>query len=179
MAKLMKECWHHNPNVRLPALRIKKTLVKLASSDIHVHLDLDIWSIPNFWLHNQISCYHFLNSMVTFVSAPPDWLLKNPRQPEPSHQNKLPQRCVQDLKPSHWEVTGGYHVYIKGAVVSIESCACWDNGNFCLLFVDSNCWLPWKPVFGLRIMYIVLSDVCHINQLNIRRPIEVWVTEVF
>ncbi|XP_021921868.1 activin receptor type-1 isoform X2 [Zootermopsis nevadensis] len=42
MAKLMKECWHHNPNVRLPALRIKKTLVKLASSDIHVHLDLDI-----------------------------------------------------------------------------------------------------------------------------------------
>ncbi|PSN51061.1 Activin receptor type-1 [Blattella germanica] len=42
MAKLMKECWHHNPNVRLPALRIKKTLVKLASSDIHVHLDIDI-----------------------------------------------------------------------------------------------------------------------------------------
>ncbi|XP_067005368.2 activin receptor type-1 [Anabrus simplex] len=42
MAKLMKECWHHNPNVRLPALRIKKTLVKLASSDIHIHLDLDI-----------------------------------------------------------------------------------------------------------------------------------------
>lgn len=33
MAKLMKECWHHNPNVRLPALRIKKSLFKLASSD--------------------------------------------------------------------------------------------------------------------------------------------------
>nr|CAD7461728.1 unnamed protein product [Timema tahoe] len=41
MAKLMKECWHHNPNVRLPALRIKKTLAKLASSDINVHLNLD------------------------------------------------------------------------------------------------------------------------------------------
>lgn len=33
MAKLMKECWHSNPNVRLPALRIKKSLFKLASSD--------------------------------------------------------------------------------------------------------------------------------------------------
>lgn len=42
MAKLMKECWHHNPNVRLPALRIKKTLVKLASSDVHIHIHLDL-----------------------------------------------------------------------------------------------------------------------------------------
>lgn len=25
----MRECWHGNPNVRLPALRIKKTLAKL------------------------------------------------------------------------------------------------------------------------------------------------------
>lgn len=33
MAKLMKECWHHNPNVRLASLRIKKSLFKLASSD--------------------------------------------------------------------------------------------------------------------------------------------------
>lgn len=33
MSKLMKECWHNNPNVRLPALRIKKSLFKLASSD--------------------------------------------------------------------------------------------------------------------------------------------------
>ncbi|XP_046386432.1 activin receptor type-1 [Ischnura elegans] len=41
MGKLMKECWHHNPNVRLPALRIKKTLVKLASNDIQIHLDLE------------------------------------------------------------------------------------------------------------------------------------------
>lgn len=31
MAKLMRECWHQNPNVRLPSLRIKKTLQKLAS----------------------------------------------------------------------------------------------------------------------------------------------------
>ncbi|XP_049788940.1 activin receptor type-1 [Schistocerca nitens] len=41
MGKLIKECWHQNPNVRLSALRIKKTLVKLASSDVHVNLDLD------------------------------------------------------------------------------------------------------------------------------------------
>ncbi|XP_050093465.1 activin receptor type-1-like [Anopheles aquasalis] len=33
MAKLMRECWHTNANVRLPALRIKKTLLKLPSSD--------------------------------------------------------------------------------------------------------------------------------------------------
>ncbi|GLH01866.1 Putative mitogen-activated protein kinase kinase kinase 7-like [Gryllus bimaculatus] len=42
MAKLMKECWHQNPKVRLPALRVKKTLIKLASSDISIHLDLDM-----------------------------------------------------------------------------------------------------------------------------------------
>lgn len=33
MSKLMKECWHQNPNVRLPALRIKKTLYKLDTTD--------------------------------------------------------------------------------------------------------------------------------------------------
>lgn len=33
MSKLMKECWHHNPNVRLPALRIKKSLFKLVTSN--------------------------------------------------------------------------------------------------------------------------------------------------
>ncbi|XP_063707130.1 activin receptor type-1 isoform X2 [Culicoides brevitarsis] len=33
MAKLMRECWHQNPSVRLPALRIKKTLQKLADAD--------------------------------------------------------------------------------------------------------------------------------------------------
>lgn len=38
MAKLMKECWHHNPNVRLPALRIKKSLYKLATSDENIKL---------------------------------------------------------------------------------------------------------------------------------------------
>lgn len=41
MGKLMKECWHQNPNVRLPALRIKKTLIKLASVDPLIHLDVD------------------------------------------------------------------------------------------------------------------------------------------
>ncbi|KAL1116118.1 hypothetical protein AAG570_005613 [Ranatra chinensis] len=29
--KIMRECWHHNANARLPALRVKKTLIKLAS----------------------------------------------------------------------------------------------------------------------------------------------------
>lgn len=29
IAKLMKECWHHNPMVRLSALRLKKSLVRL------------------------------------------------------------------------------------------------------------------------------------------------------
>lgn len=42
MAKLMRECWHQNPNVRLPILRIKKSLAKLVSSDISIHLDLDL-----------------------------------------------------------------------------------------------------------------------------------------
>lgn len=39
MAKLMRECWHQNPNVRLPALRIKKTLLKLASGDSTINLE--------------------------------------------------------------------------------------------------------------------------------------------
>lgn len=41
MAKLMKECWHHKPHVRLSALRVKKTLAKLAQSDSHIHLDVE------------------------------------------------------------------------------------------------------------------------------------------
>ncbi|XP_065368251.1 activin receptor type-1 isoform X2 [Calliphora vicina] len=41
MSKLMKECWHQNPNVRLPALRIKKTIHKLASVDEKLRLDYD------------------------------------------------------------------------------------------------------------------------------------------
>ncbi|XP_058983771.1 activin receptor type-1 isoform X5 [Musca domestica] len=41
MSKLMKECWHQNPNVRLPALRIKKTISKLASADEKLRLDYD------------------------------------------------------------------------------------------------------------------------------------------
>ncbi|CAB0017170.1 unnamed protein product [Nesidiocoris tenuis] len=32
MGKLMKECWYSNPHARLPALRVKKTLIKLARS---------------------------------------------------------------------------------------------------------------------------------------------------
>ncbi|EDW77162.1 uncharacterized protein Dwil_GK22220 [Drosophila willistoni] len=41
MSKLMKECWHQNPNVRLPALRIKKTIHKLAATDEKIRLDFD------------------------------------------------------------------------------------------------------------------------------------------
>merc|ERR1719295_1845531 len=33
LSKLMKECWHEDSKVRHPALRIKKTLMKLAASD--------------------------------------------------------------------------------------------------------------------------------------------------
>ncbi|XP_050300766.1 activin receptor type-1 [Anthonomus grandis grandis] len=42
MAKLMKECWHQNPNVRLPALRIKKTLAKIANSDNLIILEEEV-----------------------------------------------------------------------------------------------------------------------------------------
>lgn len=37
MTKVMKECWHHNANVRLSALRVKKTLIKLACADMYIH----------------------------------------------------------------------------------------------------------------------------------------------
>ena len=42
MAKLMRECWHQNPSVRLVALRVKKTLQKLVS-------------------HNRTSSEHMIN----------------------------------------------------------------------------------------------------------------------
>lgn len=41
MANLMRECWHQNPSVRLPALRVKKTLLKLATLDNSIQLDDD------------------------------------------------------------------------------------------------------------------------------------------
>lgn len=41
LGKLMKECWHGKPAARLPVLRVKKTLVKLAANDTRVHLSLD------------------------------------------------------------------------------------------------------------------------------------------
>ncbi|CAK9801289.1 Activin receptor type-1 [Anthophora quadrimaculata] len=41
LGKLMKECWHGKPAARLPVLRVKKTLVKLATNDTRVHLSLD------------------------------------------------------------------------------------------------------------------------------------------
>ncbi|CAH0717593.1 unnamed protein product, partial [Brenthis ino] len=41
MANLMRECWHQNASVRLPALRIKKTLLKLAANDNSIRLNED------------------------------------------------------------------------------------------------------------------------------------------
>lgn len=42
MVKLMKECWHPNPLARLTALRVKKTLGKIALTDPKISLSLDI-----------------------------------------------------------------------------------------------------------------------------------------
>lgn len=33
ISELIQECWHQNPNVRLPALRVMKTLRKLEDSE--------------------------------------------------------------------------------------------------------------------------------------------------
>lgn len=41
MSQLMRECWHQNASVRLPALRIKKTLLKLAAADNSIRLNED------------------------------------------------------------------------------------------------------------------------------------------
>ncbi|XP_008544575.1 activin receptor type-1 [Microplitis demolitor] len=41
MGKLMRECWHGKPAARLPILRVKKTLIKLAANDCRVHLTID------------------------------------------------------------------------------------------------------------------------------------------
>ncbi|XP_043549733.1 activin receptor type-1-like isoform X2 [Chiloscyllium plagiosum] len=39
LAKVMKECWYHNPSARLTALRIRKTLTKIDSSFDKVKMD--------------------------------------------------------------------------------------------------------------------------------------------
>jgi len=41
LAKVMRECWHEDGNVRLPALRIKKSLLRLASSDPKLGMSLE------------------------------------------------------------------------------------------------------------------------------------------
>ncbi|KAI5635315.1 protein kinase domain-containing protein [Phthorimaea operculella] len=41
MSRLMCECWHQNASVRLPALRVKKTLLKLAANDNSILLNSD------------------------------------------------------------------------------------------------------------------------------------------
>ncbi|XP_068222804.1 activin receptor type-1 isoform X2 [Palaemon carinicauda] len=41
MSKIIRECWHQNASVRLTALRVKKSLVKLAQDENKVKLDFD------------------------------------------------------------------------------------------------------------------------------------------
>ncbi|XP_004926032.1 activin receptor type-1 isoform X2 [Bombyx mandarina] len=41
MWKLIQECWHHNPSARLSALRVRKTLLKIAAADESIHLNED------------------------------------------------------------------------------------------------------------------------------------------
>ncbi|XP_077283276.1 type I BMP receptor saxophone [Arctopsyche grandis] len=41
MGKLMRECWHQNPSVRLPILRVKKNLVKLSAAHRSSKLNSD------------------------------------------------------------------------------------------------------------------------------------------
>jgi len=41
LAKVMKECWHEDSTVRLPALRIKKSLLKIASDDPKLGMSLE------------------------------------------------------------------------------------------------------------------------------------------
>ena len=41
LGKLMTECWHEDSKVRHPALRIKKSLMKLAASDNKLGLSLE------------------------------------------------------------------------------------------------------------------------------------------
>lgn len=45
MAEMIPECWHQKANVRLPALRIKKTLQKLAATvdDVKTNLDSEAY----------------------------------------------------------------------------------------------------------------------------------------
>lgn len=41
MAKMIRECWHRQANVRLPVLRIKKSLQRLAATVDDAKTDLD------------------------------------------------------------------------------------------------------------------------------------------
>jgi activin receptor type-1 len=41
LAKVMRECWHEDSNVRLPALRIKKSLLKIAADDPKLGMSLE------------------------------------------------------------------------------------------------------------------------------------------
>ena len=41
LAKVMQECWHQDPNVRLPALRIKKSLLRIATDDPKLGMSLE------------------------------------------------------------------------------------------------------------------------------------------
>lgn len=72
MAKLMKECWHQKPCVRLSALRVKKTLAKLTQSDFHIHLDVE-WVVWKFWVVAPCSLTD------SYLTAPEE-VLTNARQ---------------------------------------------------------------------------------------------------
>ncbi|KAK7082913.1 Activin receptor type-1 [Halocaridina rubra] len=41
MSKIIRECWHQNASVRLTALRVKKSLVKIAQDEMKVKFDFD------------------------------------------------------------------------------------------------------------------------------------------
>ncbi|XP_063844866.1 activin receptor type-1-like [Scylla paramamosain] len=41
MSKIIRECWHQNPNVRLTALRVKKSLMKLAQDETKNKIDIE------------------------------------------------------------------------------------------------------------------------------------------
>ena len=41
LAAVMKECWHEDASVRLPALRIKKSLLKIAADDPKLGMSLE------------------------------------------------------------------------------------------------------------------------------------------
>lgn len=63
MSKIIRECWHQNPNVRLTALRVKKSLMKLAQEDAKNKVDIDYWGGKGCYLFSE----DFLGGMLVCV----------------------------------------------------------------------------------------------------------------